>query len=364
MPPNIEDRRPDPEALLRQVEAQERQARRERLKVFLGYASGVGKSFRMLDEARRRCERGQDVVVGAVQAKRPAEADAILAKLEVIPCKLVQGVEVLDMDALLSRHPGVCVVDGLAHDNPPGSRNAHRWEDVEDLVDAGITVLTSLNLQHIEEEREKVEQLTGKRAAATVPKRFLYLADEIVVVDVPSEMLLARTGQSPAGPEQSRRLAELREMTLLLAAEVVDRQLEDFRTAGGAAVASGAHERILVCVTPRANVSRMLASGRRNADRFRGDLLVAYVEQPQLSPNDHEKIERALASASALGAEVHRLSGDDPIETILRFARSSRVTQIFVGHAMRDNWWRRLTGGPLDHLIRGAEGMDLRLFPH
>ncbi len=364
MPPQPGDRRPDPELLLRQVMAQERKAVRERLKIFLGYASGVGKSFRMLDEARRRHERGQDVIVGAIQPKHPPEVGELLRSLAVIPCRRIEGRDVLDVEAILRRKPGVCIVDGLAYDNPPGSRHATRWQDVEELVTNDITVITSLNLQHIEEEGERVEKITGKHVTETVPKRFLSLADEIVVVDVPSEMLLARTGQGPAGPGQARQLAELRELTLLLTAEVVDRQLEDYLEAQGADQTWGAHERVLVCLTPRANAARMLASGKQNADRFRGDLLVAYVEQHGLGTPERDRMERSLDAARALGAAVHVLEGDDPIETILRFALSHRVTQIFVGHTLRDSWWRRLTGGPLDQLIRGAEGIDVRIFPH
>lgn len=363
MPPD-RDHRPDPERLLRQVMAQEHQAARERLKIFLGYASGVGKSVRMFDEARRRRERGQDVVVAAVQPKRSPEVEAALACLEVIPLAEVNGVRVLDLDAVLKRAPGVCIVDGVAYDNPPGSRHPKRWQDVEELVNRGITVITSLNLQHIEELGDEVERITGKRARQTVPKRFLTLADEIVVVDVPSEMLLARAAEGSTDPGEARRLSQLREMTLLLTAEVVDRQLEDYLHSHGGEEAWSTHERILVCLTPRANIGRMMESARLSAARFHGDLLVAYVEQPSLGAADREVITRALNNARAIGAEVHRLEGDDPIDTILRFAHAQRITQIFVGHSLRRKWQHRLTGGPLDRLIRDAESMDVRVFPH
>ena len=366
MPPEPGDGRPDPERLLRRVMAQEREAARERLKIFLGYSSGVGKTVRMLDEARRRRERGQDVVIGAVQANLGPDAEAALANLEVIPPRMAGGRPAMDVEAILRRQPGVCVIDGLAYDNPPGSRHARRWQDVEELVRNGITVITSLNLQHIEEEREKVERITGKRVVETVPKRFLSLADEIVVVDVPSGMLLERSGETGGDPERARQLSELREMTLLLVAGAVDRQLDDQLQAEGADTGWSAHERILVCLTPRANASRMLASGRRNADRFRGDLLAAYVEQEpgQLQGRDHEAIEHALGEARTLGAEVHVLEGDDPMSAILSFARAHRITQIFVGHSLRERWWWPLVGGPLDRLIRGAEDIDVRIFPH
>jgi two-component system sensor histidine kinase KdpD len=353
-----ENRRPDPEHLLRQVMAQERQAIRERLKIFLGYASGVGKTNRMLDEARRRQERGQDVVVAAVQEKRSPENDALLAGLEVIPLRPGGAI---DLEAILARNPGVCFIDALAHDNPPGSRHATRWEDVQELVQCGITVVTSLNIQHIAEEREKAERITGKRVTQTVPKDFVAQADEIVVVDVPSDMLMARTREL-ARPERAGQLAELREMTLLLAAEVVDRQLED--ALQGQGPQWSAHERILVCLTPRANASLMLAAGKRNADRFHGDLLVAYVEQPGLGGSEQARLGAVLSEARAMNASIHVLEGDDPIDTILRFACANRITQIFVGHSLRESWWKRWRGGPLDRLIRGAEGIDVRVFPH
>jgi len=337
---------------------------RERLKVFLGYASGVGKSSRMLDEARRRHERGQDVVVGAIQPKRSAEVEAILMALEVIPPKIIDGAETMDVDSILRRKPQVCIVDGLAYDNPPGSRHAQRWQDVEELLEAGIVVITSVNLQHIEEERERVEKITGKHVTATVPKRFLSTADEIVVVDVPPDLLFARTGESSADPERARRLSELREIALLLTADIVDGQLEGYLASRGIDQWWGAQERILVCITPRASAARMIASGKRSAERFRGDLHVAYVEQPDVKPQDQAILERSLAMAREAGAQVEILEEDDPIEAIVRFARERRITQIFVGHSLRRSWWYRLAGGPLDRLIRAAEGMDVHVFPH
>jgi two-component system sensor histidine kinase KdpD len=143
-----------------------------RLKVFLGYASGVGKSFRMFDEGRRRRERGQDVVVGALQPKVPAEIQPLLGSLEIIPTLNVKGVPVIDVQAILQRRPQICLIDGLAYDNPPGRRNAHRWEDVEELLSAGITIVASVNLQHVEDQREAAEKLTGKRVTQTVPRGF------------------------------------------------------------------------------------------------------------------------------------------------------------------------------------------------
>jgi two-component system sensor histidine kinase KdpD len=358
-------RRRSPEELLEQIQAEEDYERRGRLKVFLGYASGVGKSFRMLDEGRRRSERGQDVVVGAIQPKTSPEIEAVLSKLEVIPLREVDGVNVMDTPAILKRHPSVCLVDGLAYDNPPGWAHASRWEDVNDLLDAGISVLTSINIQYIDDLRERVQRVTGKSVTQTVPRSFLNSADEIVVVDAPPEMCIAKdgpVGTASSGPAQ--KLSELREIALLLAADVVDKQLEAYLHRNGIAQTFGAQERILVCITPRANAAPMIASGKRNADRFHGDLTVAYVRQAEISASDQEALEKNLAIARAAQARIEILDGQDPIETLLKFAHEHGVTQIFVGHSTREQWWERFTGTPLDRLIRGANDIDVRVFPH
>jgi two-component system sensor histidine kinase KdpD len=334
--------RPDPDLLLRRVQAEETQARRGRLKVFLGYASGVGKTFTMLDEGRRRRERGQDVVVAAIQKKRPPETEALLAALEVIP-----GAEngSIDMDAVLRRHPGVCLIDGLAWENSAGSRNAHRWQDVEELLGAGISVLGTVNLQYIAEYADRVAEITGKRARETAPLAFLHRADEIEIVDAPSK-------------------DTLRELALLAAADVVDRQLEHYLEREGIPFQWGTQERILVCVTARSDGSEMIASGARNARRFHGELFVVYVEQRGLTRADEEQLGRNLEAAREAGARVEELHGDDPVDAILRFATEHGVTQIFIGHSGRGGWRSRLMGTPVDRLIRRSEGMDVQVFPH
>jgi two-component system sensor histidine kinase KdpD len=367
MPTDL-DRRPDPDVLLKQIEAQDEQLQHERLKVFLGYASGVGKSFRMFDEGRRRRERGQDVVVGAVQSNLPPDLAALVQNIEAIPLRIIGNGAAMDVEAILRRRPQVCLVDGVAYDNPPGAKNPHRWQDVEELLAAGIIVITSLNLQHIEERREAVEKITGRRVAETVPERFLYNANEIVIVDVPPELLLERAGQpSQGGPGLSdapRRLSALRELALLLAAEVVDHQLEDYLLAHGIEQHWGTHERILVCLSRGTNSRAMIASGRRNADRFHGELFAVYVRYDQLSEQDEEGLKKQLEEAQRMEAQTAVLDGYDPVETLMDYARAHRITQIFVGHPSRIHWWDRFVGGPLDRLIRAAEGIDVRVFPH
>jgi two-component system sensor histidine kinase KdpD len=364
------NRRPDPEQLLRQLQAEEQFYRRGRLKIFLGYAGGVGKSFRMLDEARRRLERNkEDVVVGATQPKVSPEVDALLQRLPVIPLRVVDGVATMDVEAILRRHPQVCVVDGLAYDNPPGSLHPKRWQDVEHLLSSGIAVIASVNLQHIEERRAEVERITGKHVTETVPESFLRNADEIEIVDAPPDFALQHdpgpllangTRSATSLPQQ---LSALREIALLLAADVVDYQLEAYLTRHGIQQLWGAHERILVCVSPYADAADIIASGRRNADRFHGELFAAYVNRPEITPEERTVLERNLAQARAAGARIEALDGEDPADTIMQFARAHGITQIFLGNRMSNSWWDRIFGTPVEHLIRAAENIDVRVFP-
>jgi two-component system sensor histidine kinase KdpD len=339
--------RPDPEALLRQVQAEEHASQRGRLKIFLGYSSGVGKSFRMLDEARRRKERGQDVVVGAVQPGLGQDAEAILKRLEVVPLRTVDGVPLVDVEIILSRHPEVCIIDGLAYNNPSASRHPKRWQDVEELLGAGISVITSLNLQYVGEQQAQVEMITGKRAAHSVPESFIKSADEIVIVDAPAEVC-------ERGALSQAQLSELREMALVLAADVVDQQLGTYR---------GAHERILVCITPRTSLTRMLDSACTTAHRFHGELYAVSVTQPEITPQDHETLERNLAMAREAGAKVEMLDGEDPVMAILEFAKKAGITQIFIGHTQRHGWLHKLASTPVDRLLAKADGFDVRVFP-
>ncbi len=363
--PSVDNVRPNPEELLRKVQDDERRESRGRLKVFLGYASRVGKSFRMFDEGRRRKERGQDVVIGALQSDVTPDIQDIVQRLEVIPSISTthagRDYLVMDIPALFRRHPQVCLVDGLAYDNPPGSRNPHRYQDVGEILDRGIAVITAVNLQHIREQQDRVERITGKRAANSIPEEFLLDADEIEVVDASPDALIGRATDSSV--TDARRLAELREMALLLAADVVDRQLQAYLDSHGVAARWGAQERILVCLTPRSNAADMLRSGHRNRLRFHGALLAAYVEQADLRPQDREQLEKNLAMAREVGAEIHPLRGIDFVDTILAFAREQRITQLFLGHTGRPGraWLAR---SPIERLIDGAEGFDVRLFPH
>jgi two-component system sensor histidine kinase KdpD len=366
---STEHRRPDPEALLRQVQAAEEYESRGRLKIFLGYASGVGKSHKMLDEGRRRHDRGQDVVVGAIQPKIDREIAHLLQKLEIIPLQEIQaeGVryQVMDLQTILRRHPSACLVDGLAYDNPPDAAHAYRWQDVEQLLTSGISVITTINLGYIKELQDDVERVTGRRVAQTVPVEFIRGADEIEVVDAPASACIQREGATAEDIAARRhQFAELREVALVLAADVVDRQLERYLERSGVPQVFGTQERVMVCLTPRANGIRMLEVGRRIKESFHGELIAGYVDNQQLSDEDKSSLETNLELARKAGAKIEVLSGSDPMDAILEFAKQKGITQLFVGHSMRDGWKARLFGSPLDRLLRKRQGLDVRVFPH
>src|ERR1700737_1620558 len=357
---------PNPERLLKQVQAEENKYWGARLKIFLGYAPGVGKSYRMLDEARRRHERGEDVVVGAIQGQQSEDVKALLQKLESIPSQSEEHAA-LDLDAVLRRAPQVCVIDPLGAENPATSRNPHRWQDVQELLRSGISVLTSANLLHVEEYREKVQAITGKYTTETIPKSFLLAADDIVIVDVPADLCLARSGEKLTSigisNAQERKLSELREPALLLTAEIVDAQLETYVHAHGIEPVFGTHERFLVCITLESNATAMIQSGIRNKERFQGELYVLYLYRHGLCDDETARIEAYLQAARAAGATTEILESDDPVAAIREFAIQKRITQIFVGHGSHDSWRDRLFGDPVLRLIRASDGIDVRVFP-
>ncbi|HLX42365.1 MAG TPA: universal stress protein [Bryobacteraceae bacterium] len=367
--PEALSRRPTPEQLLKQVEAEERNDKRGKLKIFLGYASGVGKSFRMLDEGRRRKLRGQDVVIAATQTVAPADVRELMDCFEVIPPIAGLDGPAIDVAAVLRRHPQMVLIDGLAHQNPPGSKNAERWQDVEQLLAAGICVITSVNLQYIKEKQKRVEAIRGKSVKDSVPEAFVRTADEIELVDAAPEHCVSHSLENGSNSvldasQMERQLSELREIALVLAADVVDHQLEEYLHGKGIQQLYGTHERILVCVTPRSNADLMIRRGRRQADRFHGELYVVYVQQDDLNPQDQAVLDANLAVAREASAHVETLHAEDAIAAILQFALEHGITQIFVGHSQRSGLLGRWKANPVERLIMEADGIDIRIFPH
>lgn len=273
----------------------------------------------------------------------------------------------MNVPLILRRYPAVCLVDGLAYDNPPGCAHAHRWEDVRELLNAGISVISTVNLQHIEERREEVQAITGKAVFFTVPLSFVKTADEIVVVDASAQTCLQREGESArSGPlaDREQRLSKLREIALVLAADVVDYQLACYLERHGVEQSWGTQERILVVLVPGRNAAQIVASGQRNAARFHGELYIAQLTDPSAKPDEQAELEKILIAARNSGAHIHQLPKNDAVASILQFAYSRGITQIFVGHDGKMNWREHIHSSFLDRLVRSAAGIDIQVFPN
>jgi two-component system sensor histidine kinase KdpD len=358
---NLKVRRKTPDELLSEIDEGDYETG-GRLKIFLGYTSGVGKSYRMFDEARRRRERGQDVIVGATQPIVPPEVSKLLPHIEVLPLKQYPGGTAIDLEGVLGRRPDVCVIDGLAYNNPLGLRNQTRWQDVVDLVRAGIKVIGSINIQYIEELREQVEPITGKHVTETVPVSFIKSADEIEIVDAPTEEPLERSPEEQVSADERReRLSLLRELTLVLAADVVEHQLSSYLDKHGIRQQFGAQERILVCITPRSNARDMIETARIIADSFHAEMTVVYVKQRDLSAEDETALRDRLEFARNMGSHTEIFDSEDPVDSLLDYAQTHGITQLFIGHSQRQRGWMR--HDPVDTLIRRSQGMDIRIFP-
>jgi two-component system sensor histidine kinase KdpD len=348
-----------------------RRSKRGRLKLYIGFAAGVGKTYRMLEEAHALARRGVDVALGFIETHGRADTAALVAGLEQIARARIEyrGVSIEEMDAaaIVARHPEIVVVDEIAHTNAPGSRNRRRFQDVLEILDAGISVIGAFNIQHLESLNDVVERATHVKTRETVPDSFLREADQIVNLDLAVEDLLERLkGGKIYGADKipwalenfftSEKLATLRELALREVAESLDRAGGPKRgraatkPGGGGDGAKGAElGRVMVCMSsyPR-RAAALLRRGSRLAGKLNTDWFVVYVETPEEAPNliDAESQRHLLANierARELGAEVVRVKSDDAVAALLDFARSHGVGQIVLGRS-RDRWWRQLLG--------------------
>jgi two-component system sensor histidine kinase KdpD len=371
-----DERRPDPEALLAQVQAEERRASRGRLRIYFGSAPGVGKTYAMLEAARARAREGVDVVVGVIETHGRPETAALLEGLPALPKRGLEyrGIALLefDLDAALARRPGLLLVDELAHTNAPGSRHAKRWQDVEELLDAGISVYGTLNVQHIESLNDVVARITGITVRETLPDAVFDQADELELADLAAEDLLARLQQGKVYvPEQAAAAVErffrkgnliaLRELTLRRAAERVDAQMRGYMAETGIHATWPTAERLLVCIGPNPDGARLVRAGKRMAASLRCEWRVAYVERPgqAVSADERDALVANLQLALSLGAQTAALAGQDASAEILAYARDQNVTKIVVGKPTHPRWRDAIFGSLLDRLIRGSGDVDV-----
>ena len=368
----MDDRRPDPDALVA-VAAAEGQGR---LKVFLGAAPGVGKTWEMLVAARARAAEGADVLVGVVETHGRKETEAQLGALPVLPRRTIayrgQTLEEFDADAALARRPALLLVDELAHTNAPGSRHAKRWEDVADLLAAGIDVWATLNVQHLESLNDAVARITGIRVTETVPDRVLEMADEIEVIDIPPAELQARLRDGKIyRPDVAARaldsffkegnLAALREIALRRAAEHVDSDLRDYMRRNSISGPWPAGDRVLALVGPDPAAVAVVRQAKRLADALHAPWIALHVERPSTQTGLDARV--PLNLAAQLGAEIEVRAGPDLVAVALEVAVGRNVTQLVLGRA-RPALWRRVAGRTLAYqLLRRAPDFVLHVVP-
>lgn len=369
--------RPDPDVLLARVRKETVARKRGKLKIFLGYAAGVGKTYAMLEAARQRKAQGVDVVVAYVETHGRAETDALLQGLEVMPRKTIEyhGVTLTDMDldGVLARKPELALVDELAHTNAEGMRHPKRVQDVVELLDAGIDVYSTLNIQHLESLNDLVAQITGVIVRETLPDSILDTAQDIELVDLPPEELLQRLRDGKVYvPEQARRalqkffrqgnLTALREMALRRAAMRVDDQMRDYMKTRAIPGPWAATERLLVAVSANALDEKLVRRARHLADELNAEWFVVFVETQQelrLSHARQEQLARSFRLAEELGAQTQTLAANEIVPALLDFARARNITKIIAGKPVRPRWQEWIRGSVVDQLLRASGDVDI-----
>ena len=371
--------RPNPDEILARMKREEAKSARGRLKIFFGMSPGVGKTYAMLQAARQKQVEGCEVVVGLVETHGRKETEALLEGMPIMPRMQVEyrgtTLTEMDLDAILTWHPGLAVVDELAHTNAPGSRHPKRYQDVLELLDAGIDVYTTLNVQHVGSRSDTVRQITGAPVSETVPDSVVDLADEIVLVDLTPEQLLSRLAEGKVylgeRAEWAARnffresnLTALREMALRVVAEHVDRDLREIMSEEKIPGPWKSADRLLVAVSASPYSERLIRYTRRLASSMEATWIVANIEGPrQLSPEEQARLTRYLALARQLGAEVITTPGRDIAETLLRVARQNNVTQIVMGKPLGRPWFSFLKPDLLRWLMRNSGNIDIHMIP-
>ncbi len=373
----MEEQRPNPDELLDRARREAERSREGQLKIFFGAAPGVGKTYAMLEAARQKRAEGVDIVVGLAETHGRKETEALLEGQEVLPRRDVEYrgrvLREFDLDSALRRKPAVILVDELAHTNAIGSRHKKRWQDVYELLGAGISVYTTVNVQHLESLNDVVSQITGINVRETVPDFLLDRADEIELIDLPPDDLLQRLREGKVYmPEQAAAAIEnffrkgnliaLRELALRRTADRVDEQMQLYRQDKGITKIWPAGERILVCVGHNPRSIRLIHAARRLAAGLRAEWIAVHVEAParvRSSESDIKQLGDHMRLAESLGAETVTLSGQRMSEEILTYARRRNVTRIIIGKPTHPRWKDKFFGSPLDEIVRGSGDIDV-----
>ncbi len=366
--------RRDPEEILAEIRRSEPTGR-GRLKVFLGFAAGVGKTFEMLNEASRRRARGQDVVIGIVETHGRKGTAEQLGDLEVIPPRMVEyrgtTVREMNLEAIIERRPASVLVDELAHTNAPGSENDKRWKDVDRLLGLGINVLTTMNVQHLESLTDTIHAATGIWVRETVPDRILHDADEVQLVDITPRALINRLERGDIYPRdrieaamenwfQEGNLNALREIALREVAQEVDDDVEATRPKHARVASWTATDRVMVCVSAELGSMRLIRRGWRVAQRLKAEVAVVYVDRHRLSNEQQVILNNHFELAERLSIPVVKLQGDVAAE-VIRYTRENKITHIVLGHSNKTRLQELLFGSIVSRLVRELRSVDILL---
>ncbi len=370
--------RPTGEQMLAKLQTEQR----ARLRVYIGAAPGVGKTYAMIEDAHTFRREGVDVAIGFVETHGRADTEARVTDLEVIPRRTIdyRGVvlEEMDLDAILARAPALCVVDELAHTNVPGSRHDKRYQDVLELLDAGIGVMTAVNIQHLETLNDAVSRVTGVRVRETIPDTFLDRADEIVNVDVTVEELHSRLRQGkvykPEKVEQAlanffreANISTLRELALRAVADEISEKAASRRQREGLEPAL-IPERVMVCMSSSTDAPRVLRAGARIAGRLGARWYAVYVATPReapghIKPQDREALQRNIALAEELGATLVRVTADRPADGLIAFAKREGITHVIFGQTARTRWEILTKGSTLNRFLEEVSDAAIQVVP-
>lgn len=374
-----EPRRPDPDELLKKIQQEDPDVSHGKLKVFFGACAGVGKTYAMLQHARQKAHDGVGVLVGIVETHGRLETARLLEGLECVPVarRVYREHEFaeLDLDAILARKPQLVLVDELAHTNVPGARHKKRWQDVEELLNAGIDVYTTLNVQHLDSLNDVVGQITGIRVRETVPDRFFEKADEVALIDLPPDELIRRMEEGKVYfPSQALKASQaffrkgnliaLRELALRRTADSVDYKMREYRTGRGISEVWPTKERILVCIGPNPESERLVRAASRIATALQAEWLAVYVETPELallSEESRGRIFAALKGAEELGAQTTTIPGTDVTQALLAFAKERNVTSMVLGKARRKKMWNVGSRDLVDEISRQEPSLLLHV---
>jgi len=376
-----EFKRSTPEEALQKCKCQEKGI----LKIFIGYAPGVGKTYSMLNEANRRLKRGQDIVIGYLENKDRADTESQIGNLEILPRKIINHngklIEEMDLEAIIARHPRTVVIDELPHTNAPGSKNEKRYQDVEEILSHGINVITNCNIQHLEGIKDTVRQITGIHVQETIPDYIIDNANEVVVVDITPDELqdrLKRGNVFKSEPQITRALSNffkkgnltaLRELALRQTAEEVDEQLTEYMKQHGIKENWQTVERILVCISDSNFARKLICKGSKRANRYKCEWIVANVccthwAVPKPSKKDLKILDTCFNLAKQLGAEVTTLTGNSISDELIKFSSERHITQIIIGHSRRTKLQKLLRGSTVVKVLKQAKNIEVHIIPN